>query len=104
MKWGVRRLFLYRLIHETDAHWCLCVSGAARRAGVVRGHSTPLPPLSVWWPGKQGQPLMSTLSVLGALRQHLGRGAQGAERRDRERDEVDTRHKERDLSLRRYIR
>lgn len=86
--------FLCRLIHEADAHWCLCVSGAARRAGVVRGRTrSPLAPsLS-----------LVALSVLGAIRQHLGRGAQGAEGRDRGRDEVDTRQEERDLSLRRCM-
>lgn len=37
---------------------------------------------------------MSALGVPVAIRQHLGRGAQGAARKDRERDEVDTRQEE----------
>lgn len=35
--------FLCCFIHETAAHWCLCVSGTARRPGVAKGHSPHSP-------------------------------------------------------------
>lgn len=38
--------FLCCFIHETDAHWCLSVSGTARHLGVAKGYST-LPPCLV---------------------------------------------------------
>lgn len=64
--------FLCCFIHETDACWCLRVSGAARRAGHAKEHPRRLVARETMTVADEGQ---------GCYKTALGRGSLGRGRR-----------------------